>query len=138
MNRIFLDANIILDLLDTRRAGHAAAQRLEQAIERDRAVCLCAWHTLSIIEYVGAKVFGKDEMQNILKEMLASWIVPSTGTKEARDAFNYLNGDYEDALQIASAVAGKADWLVTADNAGYQNSPIKVVNPTELAELLIV
>ncbi len=136
MTRVFLDANIVLDLLDEQRVGHAAALRMEQALGADQAVCLCAWHTLSIVEYVGAKVFGKEEMQNILKEMLASWIVPSTGTEEARQAFEYLSGDYEDALQIASAVAGRADWLVTGDKGGYQKSPVKVVMPAELVGLL--
>ncbi len=136
MTRVFLDANIILDLLDSQRAGHAAALRLECALEADQANCLCAWHTLSIIEYVGSKIFGKEEMLKILRELLASWIVPSTGTEEARAAFELLSGDYEYALQIASAVAGRADWLVTRDKAGYRKSPIKVVSPEELSNLL--
>ena len=136
MTRVFLDANIVLDLLDSQRAGHGAALRLEEAIEGNQAVCLCAWHTLSIIEYVGAKFFGKEEMLKILRELLASWIVPSTGTEEAREAFGYLSGNYEDALQIASAVAGRADCLVTRDKAGYRKSPVKVVSPEELCNLL--
>lgn len=123
-------------MLDRRRAGHATAQRLEEAIEEDQAVCLCAWHTLSIIEYAGGKVFGKEEMQKIIKEILTSWIVPNTGTEQAKEAFQYLSGDYEDALQIASAVAGRADWLVTSDKTGYGESPIKLATAAELAVLL--
>ncbi len=136
MTRIFLDANIVLDLLDSQRAGHGAALRLEESIEGNQAVCLCAWHTLSIIEYVGAKVFGKEEMLKILRELLASWIVPNTGTEEAREAFEYLSGDHEDALQIAAAVAGKADYLVTSAVAGYQKSPVEVVSPEQFCKLL--
>ena len=136
MNRVFLDANIVLDLLDSQRPGHAAALLLEEALEADQASCLCAWHTLSIIEYVGSKVFGKAEMLEILRELLGSWIVPSTGTEEAKAAFLYLSGDYEDALQIAAAVAGRADYLVTRDKSGYQKSPVKVVSPEELCKLL--
>lgn len=136
MTRVFLDPNIVLDLLDSGRAGHAAALRLEGVLEGNQAICLCAWHTLSIIEYVGSKVFGKEEMQAILRGLLASWTVPSTGTDEARKAFDYLSGDYQDALQIASAVAGMADWLVTTDKSGYQKCPIKVVGADELVGLL--
>lgn len=136
MTRVFLDANIVLDLLDNQRAGHTAAQRLEEALEENQAFCLCAWHTLSIIEYVGGKVFGNEAILEILRELLASWIVPSTGTEEAREAFGYLSGDYEDALQIASAVAGRADYLVTRDKSGYQKCPVKVVSPEQLCKIL--
>jgi predicted nucleic acid-binding protein len=136
MTRVFLDANIVLDLLDNQRAGHEAALRLEEALEENQAICLCAWHTLSIIQYVGAKVFGKEAMLDILRGLLDSWMVPSTGTEEAREAFEYVSGDYEDALQIASAVAGRADYLVTRDKADYRKSPVKAVSPEELCKLL--
>jgi predicted nucleic acid-binding protein len=97
---------------------------------------MCAWHTLSIVAYVGAKVFGKEEIHELLNELLGSWIVPETGTEEARKAFLYLSGDYEDAMQIASAVAGRADYLVTRDRDGFSKSPVKIVSPRELCRVL--
>ena len=59
MKRVFLDANIVLDLLDGQRPGHADALMLEKAVESSQAVCMFAWHTLSIVGYLGAKVFGR-------------------------------------------------------------------------------
>ena len=132
MKRVFLDANIVLDLLDGQRPGHADALMLEKAVESSQAVCMFAWHTLSIVEYVGAKVFGREEIHQLLQRLLGSWTVPKTGTEEARKAFMYLSGDYEDALQIASAVAGRADYLVTCDKDGFPKSPVKVLRPREL------
>lgn len=136
MKRIFLDANIVLDLLDGQRPGHADALLLEKAVESSQSICLCAWHTLSIVAYVGAKVFGKEEIHQLLKELLVSWTVPDTGTEEARNAFIYLSGDYEDAMQIASAVAGRADYLVTRDKDGFSKCPVKIVSPRELCDQL--
>jgi predicted nucleic acid-binding protein len=136
MKRVFLDANIVLDLLDGQRPGHAEALLLEKAVESSQSICMCAWHTLSIVAYVGAKVFGKEEIHELLKELLGSWIVPETGTEEARQAFLYLSGDYEDAMQIASAVVGKADYLVTRDRVGFSKSPVKIVSPRELCRAL--
>lgn len=107
-----------------------------RALESTPTCCLCAWHSLSILEYVVGKVFGRTERHKILREMLCSWIVPSTGTEEAQDAFLQLSGDYEDALQIASAVAGRADYLATRDKKGYEKCPINVLGPEELCEIL--
>lgn len=131
MKRVFLDVNIVLDLLDGQRPGHADALLLEKAVESSQSICMCAWHTLSIVEYVGAKVFGREEIHQLLQELLVSWIVPDTGTEEARKGFTFLSGDYEDAMQIASAVAGRADYLVTRDKDGFSKSPVKVVSPRE-------
>ena len=136
MKRIFLDANIVLDLLDGERPGHADALLLEKSVESSQSICMCAWHTLSIVAYVGSKVYGKEEIHLLLRELLVSWTVPDTGTEEARKAFMYLSGDYEDAMQIASAVAGRADYLVTRDMDGFSKSPVKIVSPRELCEEL--
>lgn len=122
--------------MDRQRPGHVEAQRLETILEENRAVCLFAWHTLLIVEHVGAKVFGKEAIQEILKEMLGSLVVPRTGTEAALKAFQYPGGDYEDAMQIAAAVFGNADWLVTSDKAAYGKSPIEVVGAAELVRLL--
>jgi predicted nucleic acid-binding protein len=39
-------------------------------------------------------------------------------------------------MQIASAIAGNADFLVTLDKKGFANSPVQVVTPAELCRLL--
>ncbi len=46
-------------------------------------------------------------------------------------AFQYLSGDYEDAMQIAAAVAGNADCMVTRDKRGVGKCPIPVFSATE-------
>lgn len=51
MKRVFLDENIVLDLLDGQRSGHAdALLLLEKAVGSSQAICMGAWHTLSIVE----------------------------------------------------------------------------------------
>ena len=45
-----------------------------------------------------------------------------------------LSVDYEDAMQIASAVAGRVDYLVTRDKEGFPKSPVKILSPRELCK----
>lgn len=60
-----------------------------------------------------------------------TFTVPSAGTVEAKQAFNYLAGDFEDALQISAAVASKADHILTNDAGGFTKSPISVLSPKD-------
>lgn len=131
MKRIFFDTNIILDQLDSSRKGHEDAKKLECAMDQAGAQALCAWHSLSVVEYIGRKVFAEEVLQQVLRGIVAHFIIPKTGTEEAHQSFTYFNGDYEDAMQIASALKGKADCLVTRDKKGFVHCPIPVFSSAE-------
>ncbi|WP_411827886.1 Fic family protein [Luteolibacter sp. AS25] len=64
-------------------------------------------------------------------EFLDTFTVPSTGTVEAKQAFDFLAGDFEDALQISAAIASKADHILTNDISGFSNPPISVLSPKD-------
>ncbi len=48
-----------------------------------------------------------------------------------KDAFNYFHNDFEDALQIASAVEGEADCIINNNKSGFPKSPLPVISPEE-------
>ena len=131
MKRVLLDTNVVLDLIDRERRGHQNALALEKVIESKKLRILCAWHSLSIIEYIGGKTFGRAHTHELLKGLLSSFVIPKTGTEDALRAFQYLDQDYEDALQIAAALAGSADAIITNDQAGFSKSPLPVFAPAE-------
>jgi len=136
MRRIFLDPNIIIDLIDDTRANHQDALRLKDLLKSQKCHLLCAWHSLPILEYVCRKNFAKEDVHQMIKSILSSFLIPKTGSDEAREAFQYLDDDYEDALQVAAAVAGNSDFLVSRDQSGFKNSPIPVVTPEGLCDAL--
>lgn len=55
MDKVFLDTNIILDLVIESRAGHSDACELFQKVNIEGIEFVCSWHTLAILEYVGRK-----------------------------------------------------------------------------------
>ncbi len=135
MIRLFLDTNVILDLIISDRAGHQSALALEQYAKTHPCKLSCAWHSLFIIEYIGRKRFGSEAIHLFLRNMLATFDVPSTGTEEAKRAFDFLAGDFEDALQISAAVTNRADYLLTNDAGGFRLSPISVLSPADFLSM---
>lgn len=134
--KVFWDANVLVDLVDQARPGHADALGLLKQTQKVAATDLCAWHSLSILIYLCSKKFGKVSADEIIQELLKVFEIPATGSKEAKRAFAYNSSDYEDALQIASAIAGYADYIITLDAKGFRQSPIPVVSPKEMLSAL--
>lgn len=135
--RVFFDTNIILDQLDDKRSGHQDILELEKNLKLIKSTILCSWHSLSIVEFVGAKIFGQEEIHAALLHLLHDCVVPETGSRHALEAFAYLENDFEDAMQISAALAGHSDFIVTNDKTGFKRSPIQVFTPAELTKHLI-
>lgn len=129
--RVFWDVNVLLDLVDRDRPDHADAKTLLRWSASRSVIHLCAWHTLSILDYVCGRKFGKEATESLIREILKLFTIPATGTAEAQDALRYLDGDYEDAMQIAAATMGRADCIVSRDSDGFSKSPIPVVSLEE-------
>jgi len=134
--KIFWDANVLLDLIDQSRPDHGDALALLERSQEISARNLCAWHSLSILDYLCAKKFGREATLEIITELLKVFSIPATGTVEAQRAFDYLATDFEDALQISSATKAHADYIVSRDTKGFSKSPIPVETPKELIQLM--
>ena len=62
-------------------------------------------------------------------------IVP-TGTDDIRYALSLPMNDFEDAMQVAAAIAAGARLIVTRNLDDYAQSPIRVISPANaVAEL---
>ncbi len=129
MKKLFFDTNVVLDFcLQSRDGYHSAQKIIEVSVQRKQSLII-AWHTLSVLEYVGGKIL-KEEMYPILRNVVELFEIPVVGSLEAEQAFQYLNGDYEDAIQIVSALQADADVILTADTSGgFEKSPIPVMTP---------
>jgi len=90
-----------------------------------------AWHSLSGIHYVGRRMRGNEAIRDFLGEILGFLTVPPTDHVVARQTLTLPMGDFKDALQVASTLAAKADFIVTRNTADYRRSPVPAITPSE-------
>jgi len=104
---IFLDANILLEVLLPGRQKTAAAERY---IQKEAVVSPLSAH---LYAYFGTKEGFPIE---ILTKQLALLKYTELGNDEVRWAIaNCQDDDFEDALQVACAVIGGSELFVTLD-----------------------
>lgn len=105
---IFLDANILLEIILSRNNESTARQFITKNSEH---LCISAL-TAHLVVYFGQAIVDLP----ILREFLADYTILSLDSADYEWAFtNLRNKDFEDALQLAVAVRNGCSQFVTFD-----------------------
>ncbi|TDU81175.1 putative nucleic acid-binding protein [Prosthecobacter fusiformis] len=134
--RIFLDTNILLDIIEQRMPHYTASQTVLDECDQRGFEIFVAWHGLATVFYITAKKRGEPYALQMIRDLLTWATVATVGQDEAQEALGYGIPDYEDALIAAAASAANADWLITRDEAGFSKGPIAAINPTDFLRKL--
>ena len=134
--RLMLDANVLLDCLVLEasglpRVGKPASDQLLIECDTGKHQGLVAWHTLPIVAYYHGKQHSAQNTAAMMDSLLAMLEVPSVSHQDAADWRSHGISDFEDALQMASAVAGQADLFITRNGNDFQGCIIPVMTPEE-------
>jgi predicted nucleic acid-binding protein len=131
--RVLIDTNILLDFLLQREPFFQDADLLFQAIATEQVVGHVTATTLTDIFYISRRhTRSIDQARQAVSETLAATTICLINRAVLESALNSNFTDFEDVVQIFSAVAQKLDAIVTRDSQGFTNSPIPVLSVQEL------
>jgi predicted nucleic acid-binding protein len=128
--RIFIDANIVLDVL---------LKRVDFIEESAKVLVICkskksalAPHTISNIFFITRKEYTAKERKEMLLSILEYVDIVPVGKQQIVQALKNDNmDDFEDALQLECAKEFNADYLVTRDLSSFANAKVAVISPKE-------
>lgn len=132
--RVLLDANVLLDCLVLESSGQPRTGKMGS----DQVLMLCdsgvhqgmvAWHTLPILAYYYERQHTAQDTALMLDSLLAMVDVPTVGQADAIKWRSHGLTDFEDALQMAAAVAGAADVFITRNVSDFAGSRLPVMTP---------
>lgn len=120
MNKIFLDTNIIADILDSKRIKHQQSLSIvEHLITNDFTICISE-DMLSTLYYIS------NDKQNVLNfienVILADWQIlyyGQTVIKKAVELSKTKKCDLEDLLQCICAKENQCSLILTNDKKFY-------------------
>ena len=128
---MLLDTDVLIDLALDRQPYSEHASELLDHIERGSETGYVAWHSVSNLYYIVAPTLGGISARDFILELTRFVGVAPTDTAGVRYAAELPMEDFEDAMQVAAALACGARQIVTRNVRDYGRSPIPAITPRE-------
>ncbi len=122
--RLFIDTDILLDVLLNRRPHVEASGKVMDWAEANPGMAAVSWHGLANLHYL-SKIGAED----FIEDLIGFAEIPGTGSEHMRQALDLRFKDLEDAMQVAAALLFGAQVIVTRNTRDFKDSPIKAVTP---------
>lgn len=133
---IFIDTNILIDLLCHREHCAEAATVVNMGIE-GKVTLYCSSLTIANCVYSCRKTLGKERTTKLLRMLCDCIKIAPCGQAEVDSAFIQVGEDFEYSLQYYSAIASKADIVLTRNGRHFSFSSIPVMDCSEFLESTI-
>ena len=112
--KLFLDANILLDLT-LKRNGHEKARYIIELAEDNKLQLFISASIVHILGYYLTKHHGHEKAKQLIAELLIDITVIDIPHGVILTALNSQITDIEDALQYYTALHHKLDYFISQD-----------------------
>lgn len=138
MKRALIDINVVMDVLFERDEFIEPAKAIWQAVEEGRLDGYVSAITPITVFYIAHRQTKNIKKSRLLtSEVLNTFRVCTLTEAILHSAMNLPLDDYEDAVQILSALTEGLDVIVTRDLKDYADSPIRAVSPAKFIKELV-
>ncbi|NEU71398.1 PIN domain-containing protein [Hassallia byssoidea VB512170] len=135
--RVLIDTNIVLDFLLQREPFLQRQEAVFQAIDSGRVVGYVTATTLTDIFYIARRhTRSVEQARQAILETLTVMVICTVNRAIVESAFTSGRDDFEDAVQIACAVAQGLEAILTRDRQGFQSSAVPVLSVSQLLQQL--
>lgn len=118
--KLFIDINILVDLLDDERAGHKDAAALIDKAESGTCICYVTESVLNTTAYLVRKDYTVVAIAKMFSHLLGFILLLPVNTKTYRLALRLAVNDIEDAVLYKAAIENKLDYFVTSDSKDFK------------------
>jgi hypothetical protein len=133
---VMIDINILMDVLQKREPFYGASAGLLAAVETGLVQGLVAAHSLTTLFYLVQKGRSSAEARVTITNLLQFIKIAPVGQSTIEQALNLETRDFEDAVQMVSAMQCKADFLITRNVKDFQPTLLPVLTPVDFLSTL--
>jgi predicted nucleic acid-binding protein len=131
MNNLFLDTNIILDLLAFRMPFYTEAAILFSLADKKKIKLSISSLCLANTHYILSKQNPDMEVRKVLRNFKVLVNVLPLDDKITDLALNSEFRDFEDAVQYYTAIVNDQDLIITRNKSDFRQSKIPVMTAGE-------
>jgi|WetSurMetagenome_2_1015567.scaffolds.fasta_scaffold106448_2 predicted nucleic acid-binding protein len=127
--RVFVDANVLLDVLANRRPFYRDAARIWTLAESGKIEALISAISFNNVYYVVRKASDRKTAEKALQLMRNIFVAVPLTVQILSRAIDAGFSDFEDAIQFHSAVHAGAARIITRDADHFPVADIPAISP---------
>lgn len=137
MKKLFIDTNIVLDLLAKREPFYESSAKLFSLADRNVIQLSVSSLTVANTNYVLSKLKSTSEAKEILRKFKLLVHIVSLSEKIVDLALNNSAfKDFEDGLQYYSAIESNQDIIITRNQKDFKSSLLSIMSAEEFLSTL--
>ena len=127
MNKIFIDTDIVLDLLAKRKSFYLPAAQIFTLADRGKLKINVSESTFATLFYLLSKDNGQEKARKILFKFKSLVTILTVDEKIIELALSSEFKDFEDGIQYFCAIENKCSILLTRNLNDYKYADIPVM-----------
>jgi predicted nucleic acid-binding protein len=131
MSRIFLDTNVILDLLGERVPFFDSIAKVATLADQKKLTLIASPLSFTTIDYVLNKYETSESVLNKLRKFKIICEVCEVNEETIDKALNSSFKDFEDAVQYFSALQSNCSMIITRNGKDFKHSTIPIMTGEE-------
>lgn len=132
--RLFLDTNVILDLLGQRDPFYDAIAKLATLADKEILTLVVSPISFATLNYFLSKFESALIAQEKLRKFKIICTICKVDEQIIEKGLNSNFNDFEDALQYFSAIGSDCDILITRNGKDFKNSLLPVMTADEFLQ----
>lgn len=133
MKKLFLDTNILIDILLERCDYKEGSVIMSMGKEEGYEICVSVL-TMANLAYILRKTLKGEALYTAIENITQSVTVLSLTSADFEHAVRLRSNDFEDALQYYCAQANMCDAIITRNKKDFLFSSLPVFSPIEYIE----
>lgn len=130
MKKIFIDTNVLIDIITGRDGYMHSAQVLALSDKTDVSLHVSVL-TMANIAYILRKQFRGEAMRKYLATIANRLFVDSLTDSQFQSSLSFESPDFEDSLQYFCAIENECSVIITNNVRHFKFSSIPVMTPSE-------
>lgn len=137
MKSLFVDTNIIVDLIADRKPFSKYAIALFSSAESNKVKLFTSTHSIATCHYLLKKYVEEKKLRKLLHDLLDYISAIPIDETMLRRGLKSMHKDFEDGLQILAASSlAQMDAIVTRNKKDFKTSEMPVFSPDEALLIL--
>jgi len=129
--RVFVDVNVLMDVLAQRQPHYAASAKAWVAVDRHDVSGWVSADSFSTLYYLLRKLSSHAEACQCLQKVGKIFEIVPVDADLIENALHSPLGDFEDAVQHECALRAMATVIITRDARHFRHASIPVMTPED-------